>query len=173
LLRAAERLKHRRQIQFVFVGEGADKPKLEAEATRLGLGNVRFIPPVDKQAVRDYYTMADVCLIPLRDIPLFDTFIPSKMFEIMSVGRPMVASVRGEAAEILERSGAACVVPPEDDSAIAGALEQMATHPGRVQDMGLKGQGFVQAHYSRRELARRYVEVIGDARSAMGLPTLA
>lgn len=172
LLRAAERLKDRKQIQFVFVGEGADKPKLEAEAMRLGLGNVRFIPPVEKQAVRDYYTMADVCLIPLRNIPLFDTFIPSKMFEIMSVGRPILASVRGEAAEILERSGAACVVPPEDDGAIAVALDQMATDPGRVQDMGLKGQGFVRAHYSRRELARRYVEVIADARTAMCLPIL-
>ena len=172
LLRAADRLKNNKRIQFIFVGEGADKAKLEAEAKRLGLANVRFCEPVEKAAVRDYYTMADVCLIPLRNIPLFDTFIPSKMFEIMSVGRPILASVRGEAAEILEQSGAAIVVPPEDDAAMATMLEEMSADPQRLRDMGLRGRSYVQAHYSRLELARRYIDVMSDARAELGLPLL-
>ena len=48
-----------------------------------------------------WHTLADVGLVPLRDVPLFDTFIPSKMFELMAAGVPVVASVRGEAREIL------------------------------------------------------------------------
>jgi glycosyltransferase involved in cell wall biosynthesis len=82
----------------------------------------------------------------------------------------MLASVRGEAAEILERSGAAFVVAPEDDAAMATALETMSANPAQLRDMGLRARSFVQAHYSRRELARRYVDVMSDARAQLGLP---
>ncbi len=170
LLKAADRLRNEAKVQFIMVGEGAERAKLMAESERLGLKNVRFLDPVEKANVRDYYTMADVCLVPLRNIPLFDTFIPSKMFEIMSVGRPIVASVRGEAAEILQRSGAALVVAPEDDGAVAAAIGALLGDPARCAAMGQRGRDFVIAHYSRRELARRYLEVLASARKEMRLP---
>jgi len=125
---------------------------------------------VGKDRVRDFYSMADVCLVPLRNIPLFDTFIPSKMFEIMAVGRPILASVRGEAADILRRSGAAKVVEPEESSAIAAGICALADDRSLRGAMGAAGREFVRREYSRRELARRYLETMGDARRAMGLP---
>jgi glycosyltransferase involved in cell wall biosynthesis len=67
---------------------------------------------------------------PLRAVPLFRAFIPSKMFEILACGRPVVASLEGEAARILEASGAALVVPPEDVDAIAAAVTRLAADPG-------------------------------------------
>lgn len=168
-LRAAARLAGDPRVQFVFVGEGADKPKLTAEAQRQGFGNVRFLDPVDKARVRAFYSLGDLCLVPLRDVPLFDTFIPSKMFEIMSAGRPVLGSVRGEAARILERSGAARVVPPEDDAALARAIGELAAQPVELAEMSRRGRAYVEAHYSRRELARRYLEVLDAARADAGL----
>lgn len=168
-VRAAARLQDLPHVQFVFVGEGADKKKLEAEAARLGIKNVRFLPPVGKESVRDYYTMADLCLVPLRNIPLFDTFIPSKMFEIMAVGRPILASLRGEAADILNRSVAALVVPPEDDGAVAATIRDLVQNPDRLMKMAANGPNFVRSHYSRQALARRYLEVMNGARREMGL----
>jgi glycosyltransferase involved in cell wall biosynthesis len=165
-LRAAERLRHDPRVQFVFVGEGAEKEKLVAEARRLGLRNVRFLDPVDKTKVRTYYSLADVCLVPLRAIPLFETFIPSKMFEILSMGCPIIASVRGEAAEILTQSGGALVVPPEDDVAVADAVLKLSTDQTLRTSMAQRGHDFVMKHYSRRELARRYLEVVASARAA-------
>lgn len=165
VIKAAERLRHRDGLQFLFVGEGADKAKLVQEADRLKLPNVRFHEPVEKTHVRDYYTMADLCLVPLRDIPLFNTFIPSKMFEIMAVGRPILGSVCGEAAEILNRSGAAAVVPPENDATIADAVLKLSSDCRWRQQMETRGPAFARANYDRRELARRYIEeVIADAR---------
>jgi len=168
VIRTAERLRNEPRVRFVFVGEGADKEQLVREAGRLKLTNVRFVDSVGKSKVRNYYAMADVCLVPLRDIPLFDTFIPSKMFEIMAMGRPIIASVRGEAAEILRRSGAAAVVDPEDDQAIAAAITQMCGSGLMTSEMGIRGRRFVTANYSRRELARRYLEVIDEARAIAG-----
>lgn len=168
-LRAAARLSHLPQVRFLFVGEGADKEKLQAEAARLKLTNVQFLPAVGKDRVREFYALADLCSVPLRNIRLFDTFIPSKMFEIMSMERPILASLSGEAAEILQRSGAAIVVPPEDDAAIATSIGEMVSHPERLADLAARGPEFVRAHYARSILARRYIDVMQDARQTIGL----
>jgi glycosyltransferase involved in cell wall biosynthesis len=162
VLEAATRLRDR-GVRFVFVGEGAEKEHLVRFAAEEKLQNVTFVNPVGKEEVRAFYSMADVCVVPLRSIPLFTTFIPSKMFEIFSVGRPIIGSVAGEAAEILESSGGAVVVPPEDDAALAGAIEELQSDPERRAGMGRRGRDFVVNHYSRRALAARYREIMDEA----------
>jgi glycosyltransferase involved in cell wall biosynthesis len=162
IVRAAELLRDDSSIEFLFVGDGADKPSLIERVRTSGPANVRFLDAVSKAEVRDFYAMADVCLVPLRDIPLFRTFIPSKMFEMLAMGSPIVASVAGEAAGILERSGGAVVVPPEESAAIAAAIRLM-----RESDnvpMRQRGRAFVEEHYSRRSLAARYVEFLEQTR---------
>ncbi|HWW60987.1 MAG TPA: glycosyltransferase family 4 protein [Thermoanaerobaculia bacterium] len=163
ILDAAKQLRDAQDIEFVFVGEGAEKDMLVRRARDEGLTNVRFLDPVGKDEVRQFYAMADACLVPLRDIPLFDTFIPSKMFEMMAMARPVVASVRGEAAAILAESGGAIVVPPEDSAAIAHALREIARDRKAAEAMGARGRAFVAANYSRRALAAQYLEVLAEA----------
>jgi glycosyltransferase involved in cell wall biosynthesis len=118
---------------------------------------------VPKQEVRDYYALADVCLVPLRDIPLFETFLPSRMFEVMAMSRPILASLRGEAAGILDKSGGAMVVAPEDSGAIAGAIRELFLNPPLAAALGQRGRQFVIDNYSRQALARQYIQVIEDA----------
>jgi hypothetical protein len=163
VLDAAERLKDRPDIQFLLVGDGPEKEALVTRARGAALPNVQFHAPVDKRGVKDFYALADAGLVPLRDVPLFDTFIPSKMFELMAMARPMVASVRGESADILNRSGAAIVVPPEDGAAIAAAALGLFENRARADAMGRAGREFVAAHYSRRALASTYAGVMSDA----------
>jgi len=156
VLRAAELVKHHDDLQFVLVGEGAEKRQLMEYARVRGLDHVRFVGGQPKDRVRAFYGLADVCLVPLRDIPIFETFIPSKMFEIMACAKPIVASVRGEAREILEQSGAAVVVPPEDAEAMAQAILDLRSHARRRVEMGTRGLEFVKRHYLRSQLAKRY-----------------
>jgi glycosyltransferase involved in cell wall biosynthesis len=163
VLRAAARLRDRRDIRFVFVGEGAEKDQLVRFVSGEKLSNVTFIDPVGKDQVRAFYSMADVCLVPLRDIPLFTSFIPSKMFEILAIGRPIIASVAGEAAEILDRSGGAAVIHPEDDEALARTIVELQGDPERRAKMGERGRAFVIDHYSRRALAAQYRELMLEA----------
>lgn len=162
ILDSAQLLSNKPKIAFLFVGEGSEKAQLVAKAEQEGITNVRFLDPVGKEGVRDFYALADVCLVPLRNIPLFDTFIPSKMFEIMSMARPIIGSVRGEAADILRDSGSAVIVEPEDSKAIAGAILELMRDPQRARDMGEQGRRFVVEHYSRAALARTYASVLGE-----------
>lgn len=163
ILEAASLMKDRRDILFLFVGEGADKDRLQGIAKSQRLANVRFVDAVQKSAVRNFYAMADVCLVPLRNIPGFDTFIPSKMFEIMCMERPIVASLAGEAASILRNSGAALVVAPEDSRAIAHSVLSVVNNAGLAERLASAGRAFVAEHYSRDILAGKYRHLLEEA----------
>jgi glycosyltransferase involved in cell wall biosynthesis len=163
VLESARMLQGEREIQFLFVGDGAEKGLLMDCAKTLQLKNVRFLEPARKDMVRDLYALSDVCLVPLRNIPLFDTFIPSKMFEIMAMARPIVASVSGEAADILRKSGGAVVTRPEDSKAIADAIRTLCQNRDLGRGMGEQARKCVVEHYSRRSLAAEYARVLQDA----------
>jgi glycosyltransferase involved in cell wall biosynthesis len=146
-------------VHFAFVGGGSDKPRLERRVTELGLANVTLAPAVPPDEVPGLLAAADLCLVPLRDVPLFATFIPSKMFEYLAAARPVIGSVTGEAAQILREAGAV-VVPPEDSEALAAEIRALATDPARRAAMGQRGRAYVERFFDRTELAREYRKVL-------------
>jgi glycosyltransferase involved in cell wall biosynthesis len=150
-------------VRLAFVGEGADKPRLERRVAELGLENVALAPAVPPVQVPALLAAADICLVPLRDVPLFSTFIPSKMFEYLAAGKPVIGSVTGEPAQIL-REARAIVVPPEDSGALAGAIASLAADPARRADMARQGRAYVERFFDRAELARQYRKILEDAR---------
>ena len=160
VLEAARALESDRDIAFVFVGEGAEKRMLMQKAEQQGLRNVRFVPGQPKHQVAAWYATADAALVPLRNIPLFETFIPSKMFEIMACARPIVGSVRGEARTILQKSGGALIVDPEDAAGIAAAVRSLHGNRALGARLGEAGRRFVEAQYDRRALANDYLRVL-------------
>lgn len=160
ILDAAQALADLPDVLFVFVGEGAEKERLVAEAHRRELGNVRFVPGVPKDRVVQWYRAASVGLVPLRDVPLFRTFIPSKMFELMAAGVPIVASVDGEARAILDESQGAVVVPPEDAAGIARSIRELHADRPRRLAMGAHGREFAVRRYGRGALAADYLAIL-------------
>jgi glycosyltransferase involved in cell wall biosynthesis len=146
-------------VHFAFVGDGAHKPRLQQHVADLRLDNVTLAPAVPPDEVPGLLEAADICLVPLRDVPLFATFIPSKMFEYLAVAKPVVGSVTGEAGQILREAGAV-VVPPEDSEALAGAIAALAADPGRRAAMGRQGRAYVARFFDRAELAREYRKIL-------------
>ena len=163
ILETARLLRDDPEIKFVFVGEGAEREALVESARGMRLTNVAFFPGQPRDRMRDIYHMADVCLVPLRNIPLFRTFIPSKMFEIMGAGRPIAASLAGEAADILARSGGAEISPPEDPAALASSLRRLKADPARREELARQGRAFAARCYDRRALAHDYLRILKDA----------
>ena len=146
-------------VHFAFVGEGAAKAGLERRVLDLALDNVTLLPAVPRDEVPALLEAADVCLVPLRDVPLFSTFIPSKLFEYCATGKAIVGAVRGEPAEILEGAGAV-VVEPEDPDALAAAIRRLRTAPDERTAMGERARRYVEQHFDRRRLADAYVDVL-------------
>lgn len=147
-------------VRIAFVGEGARKGALLEQAREAALQNVVFHPGVPSSVVPEVLAAADMCLVPLRgDVPLFSTFIPSKMFEFFAAEKAVVAAVRGEPAAILERAGA-LVIEPGDPRALAEAIDDLSADPGRRREMGVKARAYVASAYDRRVLAARYRQLL-------------
>ncbi|SEK38686.1 glycosyltransferase family 4 protein [Halomonas daqiaonensis] len=163
VLEAAERLRHCEDIVFLFVGAGAAKAELEARVQGLGLTNVRFVPRQPKDAMPGYWSLCDLALIPLRDTPVFESVIPSKMFECMAMGIPVLMSLpEGEATGILHDAGAGVCVPPEDPAAMAEAIETLKDDT--AQREALRDSGLAAAQtYSRDRQSEKMLAVLERA----------
>ncbi len=161
LLDAAERLRVRSDIQIVFAGDGATKKDLIAEAQRRHLTNVHFLEPLAHDRVPQLLAAADVCLIPLKKLPLFEGALPSKMYEAMASARPIVLSVAGEASRLAERdAGAAIAVEPENADELASAILHLYEHPEYAELLMRRGRAFVEKHFDRNHLVTRLDEQI-------------
>jgi glycosyltransferase involved in cell wall biosynthesis len=141
------------------VGEGADKANVLQRMEELKTTNVVSLDGVPRDDVPGLLAAADICLVPLRDVPLFSTFIPSKIFEYLAAGKPIVASVRGEPGEILREAGA-IVVEPEQPQALADAIEELAQDPDKRGKMSLAGREYVMKNFDRKELASKYAALL-------------
>jgi len=152
------------EIRFAVVGEGAELPALRAEAAAEGLSNVTFTGLVAREKVADLLAATDLSLVTLKRSEVFKTVLPSKMFESMASGTPILLSVSGEAQRTLERAGAGVAVAPGDPEALERAILDLAADPARREAMGTAGAQFVAREFSRGVWARRYIDLLGAMR---------
>lgn len=161
VLDVAERLASHSEILFAFVGDGAEKENLVKSAQARGLKNVQFIDQQPRPRVPLFYAACDVGLVTLRNTNLFQSVLPSKIFEYLGMQKPILLSVDGEARSLLEQSGAGWYVPPEDRSALAEAVLEAYRKKDFLEDMGRSGRAYVMSHYNREVLASDYAHLLG------------
>ena len=128
VLDAAEMLRAEPHIRFLFAGPGAEREHLIAEAQRRALPNVVFLDPQPKERMPAGLEPVRRCAGPSEDSPAFAEVIPSKIFEAMAMGLPiLLAAPMGEASRIVEAEHAGIAVPPEDPTSLAQAVRKLAT----------------------------------------------
>src|SRR6185295_5899507 len=106
---------------------GAERERLVSEARRRALPNVVFLDPQPKERMPEVWSLCDVALVHLRDLPEFAEVIPSKIFEAWGMGLPiLIAAPPGEATRLVEGEGAGLAVAPENPAALAAAVRRLA-----------------------------------------------
>ncbi len=93
-------------------------------------------------------------LVPLRDHPLLEAFIPSKLYDAMAVARPAIVAARGEAADLVREARAGIAVPPEDGAALAKVIRQLANDPATAHKLGAAGRQAAQSTARSRQVER-------------------
>ncbi len=156
---AAELARAGEGLEVLIVGDGAEREQLARDAQARGLTNVRFAGRVDRERVPGLIGTADIAVLCLRDVPLFEDALPTKMLEYLAAGRAVVASAAGDAARLLERSESGIACPPEDPAALAAAIRDLAHDPGRAQQLGENGRRYVRAHFSRDAFVDKLEEI--------------
>jgi len=131
------------QVTFRFVGGGVEVDALKTRATRLGLANARFEPPVPVGAMAPIFAAADCLLVHLKDDPLFRITIPSKVQAYLAVGKPVLIGVRGDAADMVAEAGAGLAFEPENARALANAvLAMVRATPEARRTLGESGRRY-------------------------------
>ena len=168
VLDAAERLKDKDAIRFLLVGAGAERDRLIADAERRGLKNVIFMPMQPKEMMPKIWGLCDVALVHLKNDPVFAGVIPSKIFEAMASGVPvLLAAPEGEASRIIAEDGAGLHVAPEDPGALADAVVAFEGDPARLRALGEKGL-LAAPNHSRETQARQMAAVLELAAAGRG-----
>lgn len=163
VVRAAKILKSigREDIVFCLVGDGAHRSQLETEVQESKLGDmVRFTGRLPKSDMTMVLASSDCLLIHLRKTDLFATVIPSKIFEAMSMARPIVMGVQGESAAIVEKSGAGIAMESDNAQQLVDAVLKLKDDKAFRDTLCSNGRRFVSQHYTRDSLARKMLDIL-------------
>jgi glycosyltransferase involved in cell wall biosynthesis len=142
------------RIKFLLLGSGAQKLKLIQYAAEKNLKNVIFLDSVHKSEVANYWSLLDVCIVHLKDTPLFRTVIPSKIFESMGMGIPIIHGVLGESADIIKNESIGWVVQPEDPVQLAKIVLEAHNNKDLLRSMA-KNCYTAAKKYKRSSMALR------------------
>ncbi|MDH4980673.1 glycosyltransferase family 4 protein [Hyphomicrobium sp. D-2] len=161
LLDAAEILQEqgRDDIHLLFLGNGATKAHLVARAAEMNLRNATFVDSVPKSEVVKYWSLLDASIIHLRKTELFATVIPSKLFECMAMGIPVLHGVVGRSADIVRNENVGLPVEPENAQQLAASIVRLKDEPELISQFQRNGP-IAAARYDRKSLAMSMLQHI-------------
>jgi glycosyltransferase involved in cell wall biosynthesis len=163
VLRAANlaQVRNDHSLCYLLVGDGAEKQRLELATREAGLSEyIIFTGRLPKQEMSLVLSNSDCLLIHLKKSELFESVIPSKIFEAMAVGKPILMAVKGESAEIVRASGSGIEIEPESEEDLDATVTRLKNDSALFQSLCDKGRDFVAKKYSRDRLADEYIGLI-------------
>jgi len=161
ILEAAEKTRNDASLHYVIMGNGADKKQIKALAKEKQLANVTLIDGQPRQDALNVLGAVDVSLVLLKNTPLFETVIPSKIFEAMEFEKPIVLGVRGESADIVvDKTDSGVAFTPESADEMIAVLRTLRDDPEQCARYGANGRAAVESQFRRTQLAARMLAAI-------------
>jgi glycosyltransferase involved in cell wall biosynthesis len=145
-------------VRFVFMGDGPEKPQLQERVRAARLAQVRFLDARPAAEMPAYLAAADIIVIALRTT--LPGAVPSKLYEAMASGRPVVLVADGEAAEIVRTHDAGVTVRPGDIDGISHAIRELRSDPARRARLGANGRRAAERCFDRAHIASRFIDYL-------------
>jgi len=154
---AAKQLINEKRIVFMIVGDGPVKHELLEIANEHQLANITFINSVPRKEMPDVIDACDCYVTPLRKNDLFLGAIPSKIFEPLYFGKPVLLGVDGEAKQLFVEEGKCAIhFEPENSDALVHAINQLYQDKDLYNRLGKNGHQYVSTYFDRRKLAEQF-----------------
>lgn len=141
-------------VQFVIVGDGAERETLESQAA--GIENVIFTGRRPKEEVPYILQQSDVALVHLKSRDIFKTVIPSKLLESMAAELPVILGVRGEAKRILTDADAGIAIEPDDSDELISATGRLRDNPDERREFAVSGREYVNSCFDWDSISKEY-----------------
>ncbi|UII77595.1 glycosyltransferase family 4 protein [Flagellimonas sp. HMM57] len=156
ILECASKIENEK-FHFLFLGTGAEKDNLMQMKDNLGLKNVTMLPPVEKREVKKYISILDVALVNLKKSDTFKSVLPSKIFELSGMHKPILLGVEGESKKLIEDYGIGCCFEPEN---IEDFLEKLHL----IETNKIKSNAFekIILDFDRSNLAKQMLLFLGN-----------
>ena len=150
ILEAAEYCKEESDIQFIILGDGSEKQRFETLISEKNLTNIHCLGRKDPSEMPGYYLEAQALLVTLKDEPIFNLTIPSKVQTYLAAGRPILAAVNGEAQNLIKKSESGLCSAAEDGRDLAENIKKIhkMTEQDRVR-LGENGRAFYLKHFQK------------------------
>jgi glycosyltransferase involved in cell wall biosynthesis len=113
----------------------------------------------------DVLAASDGCIAILRNIKMFTTTYPNKVFDYMAAGRPTILAIDGVIRAVVEAANGGVFVPPGNADLLAKAIADLADNPQRAREMGSDAHTYVVEHFNRDEHAREFAALISRVAS--------
>lgn len=156
VLDAAALLLSRFNIHILIVGDGKERRTLEQDARESGLTNVTFTGAFPKSEMHRVLAASDSCLAILKNIKMFSTTYPNKVFDYMAAGRPTILAIDGVIRKVIEAAEGGVFVEPGNPAALAAAIAALAENRARARQMGTRARAYVEEHFNRQQQGRQF-----------------
>ena len=155
IVEAAACMRNESSLQFVLVGEGPEKESLVRLAREREAMNVRFLGFEPQENMPALIAAADILVVPLKTyIP---GAVPSKLYEAMASGRPVILVASGEAADIVSKNGVGLVIRPSDIDGLVKAVRLLSADSRKRLSLGSRGRQIALAQYDRRTIVNQFM----------------
>jgi len=159
VLEAAQLIK---DVNFLIIGEGAQKKSLQKIVKDKKITNILFIDNIDWQEIVNINQIISVNLIHLRNLELFETVIPSKIFESMALKKPILAGLIGESLDIIKQSRSGLEVIPENPDSLVQKILKVKNDQNLYDELASNGFKLVEKRYNRKILAQKMIKRISS-----------
>ena len=159
IVEAARHLKDVQNIKFIIAGDGSERENIRRLC--LDLDNVTLYPLLSRKELLLLFDEIDVGIVSLKDNKLFQGALPSKMFEYLAMGKPVILSLpEGEATQLIMKNNCGVIIQPENDTDLVHAIKQYADDPKLMQLHGFNGRNMVEEKFNREQLALELLNAV-------------
>ena len=153
-----------KNVRILLLGDGAERENLMARAQDMDIDNAIFLPSVPKKMVARYLSILDVSVVHLRKTGLFKTVIPSKIFESMAMGLPILHGVEGESAKIIDETNSGLLFEPENPEDLASKIMELHNNTSFRKSLARNGAIAIKK-YDRKALAASMLNILQRVRN--------
>lgn len=161
LLRTINHLKNRDDVCFVFMGHGYYAPRLRQTAQAVSA--LRVVPPQPRQRALALFQLADLSLVPFINRPVLATNSPSKLYDSLAAGTPVVVTNPGWTKSLVEAHRCGWYVPAERPHRLAARIATLLNAPAQLRHAGLRGAALARHRFRRSDHMDRLVSVVESA----------